>query len=114
MKPASCKEIDRGVVAVRGEWILPKRLRQGIREALDGGKGKLRMEPQDLADLIGRAIDLEVERIIREAFERERRRRHRELMRLPAKEFFAPAGRSPVPSEHDQRLIGELFVKESD
>jgi hypothetical protein len=56
------------------EWLLPKRLRQGLREALDHGRGKLRMDPQDLAELIGKAIDMEVERIARVRRARERQR----------------------------------------
>jgi hypothetical protein len=56
---------DEGVVSKTGEWILPERLRQGLREALDAGKGRLRMDPQDLAELLGKAIDMEVERIAR-------------------------------------------------
>lgn len=45
--------------------VLPPRLLRGIREALDAGRGKLRMDPQELANRLGKLIDLEVERLAR-------------------------------------------------
>jgi hypothetical protein len=53
------------------EPVLPMRLRRGLREALDAGRGRLRMDPQDLAELLGRAIDMEVERLARIRAKRE-------------------------------------------
>jgi hypothetical protein len=67
-----------GVTSETGEWILPKRLRQGLREALDAGHGRLRMDPQDLAEILGKAIDAEVERLGRI------RLRHAEKLRSAA------------------------------
>lgn len=75
--------------------VLPERLRQGLRDALDGGRGRLRMDPQDLAELIGRAIDLEVERIGRVCRERERRLRLRRMLAAP-QTYFGMRGQKGI------------------
>lgn len=64
-----------------GHWVLPKRLRRGLREALDAGHGRLRMDPQDLANLLGAAIDREVERLGRIREEREQQQRTQRMLK---------------------------------
>ena len=78
-----------GIGTITGEWILNKRLRRGLREALDAGCGKLRMDPQDLANHLGKAIDLEVERLGRVRRRIEKKRRVIEMLRPPECYFFA-------------------------
>lgn len=87
---------EEGLVSNMGEWILPKRLRRGIREALDAGRGQLRMDPEDLAELIGKAIDMEIERLQRIREERERRHRVKMLLHS-AEDFFVTRGGGPKP-----------------
>ena len=43
--------------------VVPVGIVIGIRRALDGGRGKLRMDPNVLAERIGRLIDVELERL---------------------------------------------------
>jgi len=74
-----------------GFWMLPKRLRRGLREALDAGRGQLRMDPEVLAELLGKAIDLEVARLARLRREREQRLRIAAMLR-GAEAYFAPTG----------------------
>jgi hypothetical protein len=71
--------------------VLPKRIWRGIREALDGGRGRLRMDPQDLANLIGAAIDREVERLER-IREMRARRSPDDVLRLQADRYFQSVG----------------------
>jgi len=92
-------------------WVLPQRLRRGLREALDGGRGRLWMDPQDLAERIGAAIDREVERLARIREEDERKRRFARLLRQ-SELYFAGAGRSPKPTECDKRILKAVFEKE--
>ena len=87
-----------------GEPVLPLRLRRGLREALDAGRGRLRMDPQELADRLGAAIDLEVERIERI---RERRQRRRQMSALlgQAAIYVAPDGRGQKSTAAQQLTI---------
>jgi hypothetical protein len=84
--------------------VLPARLLRGIREALDAGGGKLRMDPQELADRLGPIIDREVQRLsrIRRARAREA---HSAAMFAQAAKFFAADGhrgiRDPTPEAED-------------
>lgn len=75
-----------GVESVQGT-VLPSILWRGIRKALDGGHGRLRMEPQELANMLGAAIDLEVERLAREREEYGRHKRLERMLNAP-KLFF--------------------------
>ncbi len=96
----------------RADWILPKRLRLGLREALDAGGGRLRMDPQELANLVGAAIDREVERLERIRERREHKRRLAAAFR-EAESYIAPDGRRPpagqswAPAEEWTAQTGE-------
>ncbi len=79
------------------QWVLPKRLRQGIREALSGKHGRLRMDPQDLGELIGKAIDMEVERLARIRAEHENQSRIMRMLRS-AEFYIAPNGHRAGPA----------------
>ena len=84
--------------------VLPKRLLLGVREALDAGGGRLRMDPAELAERLGRVIDLEVERIARVARARQRKRQLAGLFRQ-ADLFVAPAGTKGICAPN--RAIGQ-------
>ena len=45
---------------VDADWILSRQLRDGIREALDGGMGELRMDPKILMERIQAVVTQEV------------------------------------------------------
>jgi len=92
-------------------WVLPKRLRRGLREALAGGRGRLRMDSQDLAERIGAAIDREVERLARIREERARRKWIKERL-ASANQYLSGVGRSPKPTERDNRILKAVFEKE--
>ena len=77
--------------------MLPRRLRRGIREALDGRHGMLRMDPQALAERIGAAIDLELRRLARIRIEHARTRHMAEALRQ-ADTLFVGSSRSPQPA----------------
>lgn len=83
---------------------LPTILRRGIRAALDGGRGRLRMDPEDLGLLIGRAIDWEVERLASVRAERARRRWIKELL-AEADRYVGPGGRGQKPSGEQARAF---------
>jgi hypothetical protein len=74
-------------VATEGECVLPifpvGRFVKAIRLALDGGQGRLRMDPQELANRLGGLIDFEVGRLarVRERRKRKERERTARLMR---------------------------------
>ena len=57
--------------------ILSGKLLDGLRETLDAGRGRLRMDPNDLLERIVELIGLEVQRLaeIRENIAAEKRRR---------------------------------------
>lgn len=73
-RPSTEAETEQEVLSVR----LLRRFARTVREALDGGHGRLRMDPQALADRLGPLIDLEVERLakVRKQFLERRRTEH--------------------------------------
>jgi len=75
------------------DWVLPRLLRRGIRQALDAGRGRLRMDPQELANLLGKAIDLEIERLRLIRIELEQKQHIEHLLR-GAERYVAPRGRT--------------------
>lgn len=81
---------------------MPPRLRRGIREALDGGHGRLRMDPQDLANLIGSAIDQEIDRLSRERIECERQRKMKQALLQPALFFGAHGARGNLTQPEEE------------
>lgn len=101
--PASRKYFQRkfNIIKPDEKWILPKALRQGLREALDGGDGRLRMDPQDLAELLGSAIDGEVDRLAQIRKELERKNWLKKRL-ASAEQYVAGNGRSPVVTEHNR------------
>jgi hypothetical protein len=54
--------------------ILPPALIRGIHQALDAGNGRLRMDPQELANRLGALIDREVERLARKRTRHEQKK----------------------------------------
>ena len=95
------------------DWILPLRLRRGIREALGGGHGRLRIDPQELANRIGKAIDAEVERLgrIRARIEE----KHETTKKLAAPEsYFILRGCGVRPADERARAqIQAIFEDEA-
>ena len=94
------KAVDQSVVSDQ-EPVLNKWLRIGIRKALDGGRGQLRMDTEDLAKLLGSAIDAEVERLARVRASRERRRQFRQRLAVPG------VRNSDMSNEANARRIGD-------
>jgi hypothetical protein len=108
MKKHTRRELtgDAGVVSVQQEWLLPKRLRRGIRELLDGGR--LRIDPEEAAKLIGAAMDLEIERLSRIRQRRGRRGTSPQAqLQKVAEDFFRTAGHAqkPTPAQRPNNVV---------
>jgi hypothetical protein len=71
--------------------VLPRALYVGVRRALDAGRGRLRMDPQELADRIGELIDLQVRRLAKIRADLAEKKRLKRMLAQPAR-YIAPDG----------------------